>query len=362
MTEVLSPPATTMDSKRATARFSFLPPADGTFTSIDGTSDSTMQRPPTWLSKPGSRAGGTLDPSLIAPSTQHPANIRRPAKASRRISWALGKKQTKAHARHTGGDLTTLMSEAAENGETETIGRILGAGGSYEKKNADGLPPLHVAVIYGQGEAVRCLARMGADVLAKDKEGYAPIHRAALNNRVHLIAHLVNLGAEINQRDSKGRTALHIAAAMPQITEFHSDRASKADPRNSTLRFSYFFSGTEAPPRRPSTTSQSSEYDDCCMIESLIRSGADIELRDKDGNTALHLATREGFLANVRLLLDQGSKLNVRNKQGMTPLGVLMMSPHGDDGISALLLERGAAIMPAEQAKKQKWAWFGMGS
>jgi ankyrin repeat protein len=358
MAEVLSP--ATMESRRATSRFSFLPPTDGDFKPL---SDATTQRPPTWLSKPGSRAGGTVDPVLVAPSTQ-PTNTRRPDRITRRISWAIGKKQVNQQPIHKGkgGDLTTLMSEAAENGETEAIGRILGAGGSFDKKNADGLPPLHVAVISGKGEAVRCLARMGANVDAKDKEGYAPIHRAALNNRVDLVAHLVNLGSDVNQRDAKGKTALHIAATMPQVAAVSVDRMTKVDTRNSALRFSYFFSGTEAPPRRPSNASQSSGYDDCCMIEALVRSGADIELRDKDGNTALHLATREGFMANVRLLLDQGAKLNVRNKQGLTPLGVLTMSPNGDDGISALLLERGAAIMPAQQAKKQKWAWFGRGS
>lgn len=52
-----------------------------------------------------------------------------------------------------------------------------------------------------------------------------------------------------------------------------------------------------------------------------------------DGNSALHLATKEGFMANVRLLLDQGAKINVRNKAGLTPLGALSQSPDGDDGI-----------------------------
>lgn len=89
-----------------------------------------------------------------------------------------------------------------------------------------------------------------------------------------MIAHLINVGADLDQRYAKQRTALHIAATMPQVAAI-----------------------------------------------------------SPDGNSALHLATKEGFMANVRLLLDQGAKINVRNKAGLTPLGALSQSPDGDDGI-----------------------------
>ncbi len=39
-------------------------------------------------------------------------------------------------------------------------------------------------------------------------------------------------------------------------------------------------------------------------VEKLIKEGADVESKDKDGNTPLHIATKEGYTKIKKLLID----------------------------------------------------------
>ena len=55
------------------------------------------------------------------------------------------------------------------------------------------------------------------------------------------------------------------------------------------------------------------------MIEVLLKAGADIHARDKNGATPLHRAVRTRCADAVNLLLKAGSDVTLRNKPGSTP-------------------------------------------
>jgi ankyrin repeat protein len=55
------------------------------------------------------------------------------------------------------------------------------------------------------------------------------------------------------------------------------------------------------------------------MIEILIKAGADIHARDKNGATPLHRAVRTRCADAVKFLLDAGADATLRNKPGSTP-------------------------------------------
>ncbi|URD85252.1 serine threonine protein kinase [Musa troglodytarum] len=55
-------------------------------------------------------------------------------------------------------------------------------------------------------------------------------------------------------------------------------------------------------------------------IEEVLASGVDVNFRDIDGRTALHVAACQGFADVVRLLLDRGAQVGPEDRWGSTPL------------------------------------------
>ncbi|NBO72605.1 ankyrin repeat domain-containing protein, partial [bacterium] len=62
------------------------------------------------------------------------------------------------------------------------------------------------------------------------------------------------------------------------------------------------------------------EQDDWDMIEDLIKDGADVNAKDKNGATALMLATKNLFVAVIRKLCELGADVNIKDKNGNTAM------------------------------------------
>lgn len=91
------------------------------------------------------------------------------------------------------------------------------------------------------------------------------------------------------------------------------------------------------------------------VTEALIKAGADINARTKDGNTALSLAAARGYPKIVSLLLAADADINTKANNGNTPLmnAILSYSYGAEDKylmIVRLLLEHGADTTNTEGA------------
>jgi len=67
---------------------------------------------------------------------------------------------------------------------------------------------------------------------------------------------------------------------------------------------------------------------DHASIKQLIAAGADVNARDRDGMTALYLASCNDNLEMVQQLVDHGAVVNVQTKEGKTPLYCAAQSGH----------------------------------
>nr|CAH8871646.1 unnamed protein product [Trichobilharzia regenti] len=76
------------------------------------------------------------------------------------------------------------------------------------------------------------------------------------------------------------------------------------------------------------------------VVEELLQRGADFDAPTKKGNTALHIASLAGHFEVVKLLLDAGANLNRQSVIGFTPLYMAAQENHLD--VVDLLLQRGA--------------------
>ena len=82
------------------------------------------------------------------------------------------------------------------------------------------------------------------------------------------------------------------------------------------------------------------------VAQLLLERGADMNARDDDFETPLHLASYHLRLKLVRLLLDHGANVNAENNWGRTPLHRVLEDEHYSDeggfGVVQLLVEMGA--------------------
>jgi truncated hemoglobin YjbI len=136
--------------------------------------------------------------------------------------------------------------------------------------------------IAGQGNVriVAALLRLGADPNASDGYGQTPLYWVSNAYpydgaaRAAVVATLVQAGANVNMRERvKGCSALHMAARRGNVV----------------------------------------------VAQALLRCGADIEARDKYGDTPLHRAVKCRQAEMVTFLLASGADAQARSKSGQTP-------------------------------------------
>jgi hypothetical protein len=124
---------------------------------------------------------------------------------------------------------------------------------------------------------------------------------AAKCNLVQVLQILLLRGEDVGQVDEKfGQTALHVAAfssenaeAAKVLTEFNAPINARTKYGNTPLHFA----------------------DSVEMIEFLLSRGADVRLRNTDGETALHIAAYGGRPDIVRALINAGANVNALDKK-----------------------------------------------
>jgi ankyrin repeat protein len=172
-----------------------------------------------------------------------------------------------------------------------------------------GFTPLIYAARQGCAECVHALIDGGADLDKADPEGVTPTIAALLNAHFAAAAALIERGADPNKWDWWGRTPLYAAADL-NITP----NGARTDlPSMDTV------TGVD-------------------VARMLIERGADVNLRLKNtppprnivfdrgadgqlttGATALVRAAYGGDLEMMRLLLENGARIDIPNKDGVTP-------------------------------------------
>lgn len=94
-------------------------------------------------------------------------------------------------------------------------------------------------------------------------------------------------------------------------------------------------------------------------IRQLLQHGASVNSQTEEENdTALHVASRHGLAGHVQLLLHHGADLEVKNKEGQTPLNAACAQHHQPQDmdryyrVCQLLVENGANINAADRDRQ----------
>ncbi len=138
--------------------------------------------------------------------------------------------------------------------------------------------------------------------------------QAAYDGDEQLVKNLLAKGANPNTTDQNGYPPLIYACAYGYqgIAEaLIKKRAKVADKYN------------EVYPMMAAVNNNNTK-----IIELLVKSGAYVNCKDKDGYTPLMLAAQEGYDASVLFLLKKGANVNAETKQGHTALSIAIQNGH----------------------------------
>jgi ankyrin repeat protein len=196
---------------------------------------------------------------------------------------------------------------------------ILASGVDIEGPGRGDDTALQIAVRWAAEAAVQTLLAKGASVHATDSIKRTPLHWAQSSEIVTL---LLDNGADIEARDRDQDTPLNIdvkkdytAAAATLLQRGASVSAAANDKQITPLH--------SAQSRR--------------IIAELLRYGADIEARDRNGNMPLHDACRYRAAAEVKAFIVAGAKLDVKTHADDTPLHIATFSHY--DGVRLSITE-----------------------
>ncbi|RDW85731.1 hypothetical protein BP5796_04056 [Coleophoma crateriformis] len=91
------------------------------------------------------------------------------------------------------------------------------------------------------------------------------------------------------------------------------------------------------------------------IVKLLVEKGADINAADMNGRTLLYRASENGHIDVVKLLLEKGADVNATDKNGWTPLCTASQHRHID--VVKLLLEMGADVNAADENGRTPLYW-----
>ncbi len=269
---------------------------------------------------------------------------------------------------------TTPLHFAAAYHHPALLRAFIAEHGYLEARDEEENTPLHIAVVNGFFDITKLLVAAGADLDSRDAMNNSPLHLAVTSNTDTGIAeYLLDSGAEVDSRNSFGETPLHNAVSSaidPTFVSLLLSYGAQPDSRNTsgntplmgalaednqaaaellldegtdiyasnfheispiiralvkgpeTVSWFYrdYMNGTadgegNSPLHIAVITGASTE-----AIALVIASGADLDKRNLQGETPMHLSVSCGYPEAARLLTQSGADPFINNNRGKSPL------------------------------------------
>eukprot|EP00884_Botryococcus_braunii_P019951 jgi/Botrbrau1/663/Bobra.0161s0048.2 len=214
-------------------------------------------------------------------------------------------------------------------------------GVDLESVGEDGKTNLHAAAMFSDPEKIKWLVEEGLDVNARDADGQTPLHVAVSSGQALVVRALLDLGANQNAADIAGSAPMHLAASsnsthapeiVAELIKYKADINMKDKLGRTALHIAVSGNHQGA-------------------VNALLSAGADVEVVDNDGRSILHYAvgktSRAGCSSQiVDSLLALGMSTNVADASGQTPLHYA--AAKGVKSTTQTLIDAGADILAVD--------------
>ncbi|KAJ3100510.1 hypothetical protein HDU96_010304, partial [Phlyctochytrium bullatum] len=192
----------------------------------------------------------------------------------------------------------TALYLAASNGHSECIHALLNAGANVNARAFDGKTPLMAANDGGHLDAARILREHGGFVYTTAPSALPPVYAAVNTNDTELLRSLVEDGADLSAPDYMSQPPLHYALGRGNTEAATILLEAGADPNlrcwGKRTALHYLPENCEG--------SEATE-----LLARMLESGVDLNAKDLDGLTALHLSARFGsYDLMLQLLQTEG--------------------------------------------------------
>ncbi|XP_041114093.1 protein phosphatase 1 regulatory subunit 12A-like isoform X5 [Polyodon spathula] len=225
---------------------------------------------------------------------------------------------------------------ACSSGDSDEVLKLLDRGADINYANVDGLTALHQACIDDNIEMVTFLVENGASINQPDNEGWIPLHAAASCGYLDIAEYLIRQGADVGVVNSEGETPLDIAEeeAMEELLQNEVNRqgvdieAVRKEEERIMLRDAHQWlnSGQINDVRHAKSggtalhVAAAKSYVE--VLKLLIQAGYDVNIKDYDGWTPLHAAAHWGKEEACRVLVENLCDMDAVNKVGQTAFDV----------------------------------------
>ncbi|XP_058234421.1 transient receptor potential cation channel, subfamily N, member 1 isoform X2 [Hemibagrus wyckioides] len=176
---------------------------------------------------------------------------------------------------------------------------------------------LHICCRRRDIEMAKLLVEFNANLDCQNDEGQTPLHIAAQEGDRAMVKFFYYKLANPNITDKMDRYPLHVAGEQGHTNvieilseSFKSDVLERTKDMETPLHIAARVERGEM------------------VAEMLLKSGAEVNTEQENGETAMHIAARHGNLQIMRLLVEEGAHLTWRSKAGETPLHVAVRHCH----------------------------------
>jgi uncharacterized protein len=216
--------------------------------------------------------------------------------------------------------LQTDLVEACSTSDLIGVRSLLKLGAKVDPPGVFG-HPLAIAISHEELPIVKELIDAGADINRQSNvQSLYPLEHAILSGNVDILNLLIERGVKVPETMRFQRSILHMSAT--------------ADDSDTGIITSLIISLIKV--------AETLSKQDHSISTSTISLLEQVNYKDPEGNTPLLYAAIEGNVGSVKVLVEAGADVNIQNNQGES--AILLATNHDNVDIAMLLYNHGASI------------------